>query len=475
MGQVNQTRFLKEFEEWMSEIWIAVHFLRNDSEVLFDDFLETGLALRRIYLRDTVFKKKWSSESIPVFFMGLWRQRLRSLAKRDGWGLDSGPEENEFIGNLILFCLVKKKMNFSEAARWVGVSNETLKRRAFQKLLEFAKLSPKETHVESRECVKNDLYRMDVEFSSDWKDPLKVYTKQDHTKHAMTCHRCQRVNEHIRGAINEIQNLKSAVMPLNSRETIESELSSSFKIFSLDSLALWPWYLKTPVQMAFMGLLIFTLLSVPFIGDLFPGLVPSQKTISRVADKTWVSISGFWKQTLDQVQSSKVPELEKFKEPPVSSVVAVESQAIVTSQSTQEFFPDVPMPLRPSIVRNPPKVETAARPPQIPENDQDLKNARIFFRWGAFSGDLVTQTQLILEILQKYGATKAGDLELGAAYKGGSYFHFSVKEESLPALVADIRKIGLVDFTQSSAKSDRITESGMKRVVFLLAPSRNIF
>jgi hypothetical protein len=78
------------------------------------------------------------------------------------------------------------------------------------------------------------------------------------------------------------------------------------------------------------------------------------------------------------------------------------------------------------------------------------------------------EVQNLLGILQRYNAEKAGELDLGAEYRGGRYFHFSVKKEDFPKLLEELRTTDLENFTNVKARSDRQSKEGYTRIVFLL-------
>jgi hypothetical protein len=476
--------FSSSFDKWSKDLWSMVHFLKTENEEFQEDYLEVSLALRRQFLRAKITRSGWDQSRFVKKFLELWRARIRSLSKRQGLGLGTGPEEMEFIDQIILFVVSKQGGKIQDLAKWLGIPFETVKKRAFEAMLDFQKVDFNQRKYLDRDCVRNDLYRLNKIYNYEWKDPLKLYTKESHKLHAEKCPRCQKVNSAIQESILKLESIQIRKMPQVFSELLDSEMKSSFKVVSLDSLALWPWYLKTPIQMALVGLVLFSLINLPYLGDMYPGFEKTQKKASEVANSTLQKFEGLWEKGISAFDSARTAVYEKWiaarqvekipvESPPtdVEKVASVEPPPLVTPEPMVLESPPTPVPpvTKPVIVAQPQKAPVKVTPQPT---DEEVQSAKIFFRWGAFSRDLPLQTSQMLELLQKYGAFKAGDLELGAGYKGGSYFHFTVKEENLQQLIADIKKIGLVDFTQSSAKSDRLTDKGYKRVVFLLAPSR---
>ncbi len=151
---------------------------------------------------------------------------------------------------------------------------------------------------------------------------------------------------------------------------------------------------------------------------------------------------------------------EKTPSPlPVASVsVAAEREAPVTSK------PEVP----PAKVAETKPISGA--PEAASESATSSVAERRFYRWGAYTGRLSADGDRILAILTKYGAEKAGDLALGAPYRGGRYFHFAVTAEQFNELSAEIRALGLGNLTESEATSWRRTPLSQRRVVFVLQP-----
>jgi hypothetical protein len=96
---------------------------------------------------------------------------------------------------------------------------------------------------------------------------------------------------------------------------------------------------------------------------------------------------------------------------------------------------------------------------------------KVFFRWGAFSKDLISDNAKILEILKKYQAEPAGEIPLGGEYLGGRYYHFTISRDEFQGLLSEIRKNDtIISFTNSRATSSRFTPAKKRRIVFLIKP-----
>ena len=67
---------------------------------------------------------------------------------------------------------------------------------------------------------------------------------------------------------------------------------------------------------------------------------------------------------------------------------------------------------------------------------------------------------------------KAGELDLGAEYRGGRYFHFNVTQADYEAVVSEVREVQLVDFSATRTLSDRKDENGKIRIVFWVGPTK---
>jgi hypothetical protein len=458
--------FLSEFRNWSQDFWSLVHFLKTESEEYQDEFLEISQSLRRQFIRSRLLRQPWTQHDFPKRFFQLWRTKIKSISKRTGIGLENGQEENAFLEQVFLFSLVQKDWSLEKVAFWTQIPVEALKKRTFNSLLKFSQLKPVEKIYLDRDCIKNDLYRLDFVLQLKWKDPLNLYSVEHHVKHANRCVRCMKVNSAIETSLRDLKNKPKLKPSEEFSEVLEREMNSSFKFVSMDGLTLWPWYLKTPVQMAVMSLVLFGLMSIPYVGDFFPHFrrthlsswVESLRQLQGDLYTRWESIRNYELISSSEKPPEKAAEVSKVEIQPekVTEIVVAKTEAKIVPEKTVV----APKPTsQPQVERKAEAVPTAVSP------------ARVFFRWGAFSRDLKLQTTTVLEILAKYGAVKSGDLALGAQYKGGSYFHFAVKEENFDALVEEIKKIGLIDFTQSSAKSDRATEVGFKRVVFLMVPN----
>jgi hypothetical protein len=95
-----------------------------------------------------------------------------------------------------------------------------------------------------------------------------------------------------------------------------------------------------------------------------------------------------------------------------------------------------------------------------------------FYRWGARSDDPDLISASLIKIITRYNALKAGELELGAEYRGGRYFHFTIDQGKYEALVSEIRDVHLEGFSATRTESDRKDEQGRIRIVFWVGPTK---
>ena len=67
-------------------------------------------------------------------------------------------------------------------------------------------------------------------------------------------------------------------------------------------------------------------------------------------------------------------------------------------------------------------------------------------------------------------AVAAGELELGAFYRGGRYFHFRIPTENWDAFEEEVLQLSLKSFSRTRVDSGRNERPGMRRAVFLIRP-----
>jgi hypothetical protein len=118
-----------------------------------------------------------------------------------------------------------------------------------------------------------------------------------------------------------------------------------------------------------------------------------------------------------------------------------------------------PIPSPPLAVKTP-EVSAAA-----------VGTSKIFFRWGARAQDPDRVTQKVLAWLKDLGAINAGELEFGAIYRGGRYFHFMIPKTAYTSLLGNIKTLPLTDFTDSAADSERVIQGDQSRIVFWIGPT----
>ncbi|NCN27869.1 hypothetical protein GW915_09865 [bacterium] len=117
-------------------------------------------------------------------------------------------------------------------------------------------------------------------------------------------------------------------------------------------------------------------------------------------------------------------------------------------------------------------VEDVVAEPKLQSSKKITSSRLAFYRWGAYSADLSADTQYLKTLLKDLQAIQAGELELGAEYKGGSYFHFEVPSEKFDSLNEKVSRISLENFTSNRARSTRASTKGYVRVVFLVLPKK---
>jgi hypothetical protein len=256
----------------------------------------------------------------------------------------------------------------------------------------------------------------------------------------------------------------------------------------------WPWWVQVPVQVSLVVIVVMGVLSVPYVGEWVPLLSPktaqvdnlpvdSKEPISAVTEKAEglpqpapveaVEVAATPSHTTPPQVTRYFPFETPFYDPTVQPRIIAGPPAQTSPQplAVEPAKPEAsPVASAPPSTPVPPRVAQVAVAPSEPKTVTTAD--RIFFRWGAFAGELDVVTPQIIEMLNRYGAERAGELELGSQYRGGRYFHFSVGEASFESLMSELRGLAITEFTNTQAIStDRRTAPGQRRVVFLIRPN----
>ncbi len=334
----------------------------------------------------------------------------------------------------------------------------------------------------SQDCCRADLFLVDYLFDRSWKLPFKenfsLLTLKNHLK---SCDRCQAVVGAAEGIKSQLiyQDIKTFEYqyPFTKRIS-KNKVVKSFEFYQNFSL-----HWKGLIQVLLSIVLVFSIATIPFVGKF---LIKQQqgaqseneakKGAVEKLDATWVDlalerdlISPPWLVS-EQHDSPQSPPLAKF----LNNYKAEEIALSQKNETVAVEPPKVEAPQAAKILSNKNVVEEVVktdiktRSEIEEENAAESDNQWIFYRWGAYAEELDVIVPKILSVLEINQAEKAGELDFGAEYRGGRYFHFSIKKELMRKVIDELKTLKLEGFTKVEAKSDRKNKEGHSRIVFLL-------
>ncbi|MBS1983849.1 MAG: hypothetical protein JST16_06730 [Bdellovibrionales bacterium] len=448
--EVFNQKFLSWLSEWSHDLWTVCAYTSKAHESIEDDFRET-LELARRKMR-TRFRVQLGEKAAGLFFREWFRlQEVRS-PRSSLSALEPSSQDRALLATLF-----KCNWTFEKAARVFGLSATATRHRALQALSFYLAVPESGLRPLGRDCFRADLYILDQLRDLSWHDPLHFFGPRDFTKHLSGCARCSALSFHLQETIKQIHAYK--LPPMVDMRHVQSESSShlSSRWFLLSWISTWPWFVRVPVQLVGAALVVFTVVTIPYLGDLFPEVTRSLPQFKRQFRE---SVTGV--KRLVPVPSVPAPP----PSPPAPQLPMAEPAVVAANtQSAPVVVPPAPPP---APVPPAPPAQAASPVAVVEANDQ---NPKTFFQWAAFTPDLDGDRAKILALLQKYAAEKAGDLNFGAHYLGGLYFHFNITDADYEHLVSEIEALGLQKFTRKKGRGIKDRPAGKTRVVLLLKHS----
>jgi|GEM_PF-2869141 len=451
-------------------------------EDLADLFGRAQQAFRSKKLSRTEFKLRW--------LLNRWVRMLR---------LDA----SEWRATILLRGLFVESLGWSQLAHLLKLSEARVRSLSLDALLE--QVSPEDfLSRPTRDCARNDLYLLDVLTRQTWTDRLGIYPQSHFEGHLSDCERCRRVFEKTQRYQLSLKNTRLMSLPAQlewkERTALENSESSM-------GLSRFPLPMRALATLVF-GIVIFLgVISTPYLGKYLKVSKESVPLVTATEKRDLVEIekampletpapgSGVAKVEESLEHTTPAP-LKELTEAPMGSFASLKQKILGFMQPTPkspELVASVPPPevpaqpappnsapvvastppleQAPSVVASTPtpKVVEVATPK--PSATAGTGTSKIFFRWGARAEDPDRVTQKVLAWLNELNAKNAGELEFGALYRGGRYFHFLVSKSDYANLLGNIKTLPLTDFTDSAADSDRVIPGDQSRIVFWIGPS----
>lgn len=464
-------------DTWGPDLWQIAAASTREPSALTEDFVDAMLSFRRRHSQKFL---RLSSEALSRLFLKTWilSQRAKgSLGVRSP--LDSSAEDRA-----LLAALFQANWPAAKAEEIFAFSASKLRFRALRALRYSGNAPALRSPAVSRDCHRAELVIIDRVLSTAWKDPMGFFGPEALDRHLQNCARCSALAASVDGRIEE---LRAVTYP--SFEPAFAELRQAYA--EVGGLGGWfstlPLGARLPIMGGVSAVVVFTVIAIPYLGDFFP-------VIGRWADDIGESTSTFAKETAERfksapeapvvakaepelissastvVVSSAVAEVAAAKPMPVATPAAVSKPAVVAVVT-----PPPPAPVPPPAPPKPVKVAVVAEEPKAkvpegtPKADPSLKS---FYQWTGEALDIETAVTALQKLLTETQAERAGDLTLGARYRGGRYFHFTIPEDSYETFRLEVEALGISNLAIARARGIKDRPVGRARIVFLVKEKR---
>lgn len=448
--------FLERFRARGGDLWkIAFHSAASPENAV-EDFVSVLQMVRR---RSDASLRRASEDEWLRRFLREWMRIQKESAPADA---------SETRDRALLAALFVTTWKPEDVSYRTETSLSLVRGRARQALFRLAGFGVRD-RAQTRDCVRSDLRLFDELLGLRWKDPLRLFTEQKMQAHRDTCSRCRRVSEGCADVLEKLRETSVPAVPRAAQALVEEKGALGSRLPVVSGFATWPWYVRFSMQLLAATMLVFFVVGVPYIGDLFPAF-------RRTAD--------VWKHSVETAWRGLRPERKDVSEVPpvVPPPVEVETPPNVAKVETPAP-PTVGTPA-PVLAKGAPTPEKAPAPPALPAKtpaapvaevaggepeDTSSFDAHVFYQWNARARGAADLTPRIVALFSKYGAENAGSLKFGSRYLGGYYYHFTIPEGSFAAFEKELKATMPIDGLKTqTARGVKARPKGRARIVFLL-------
>lgn len=383
-------------------------------------------------------------------------------------------DPSEWRNTILLRGLFVEGLAWSQLAYLLKLSEARVRALSLDALLE--EVSPEDfLDRPTRDCARNDLYLLDVVTRQAWVDRLGTYPLEVFEAHLGECPRCRRVYDRTEAYRNRLLEARIARLPapLDWSELPQVERGGG-------GLPRFPLPVQVLGTLAVVILIFVGVISTPYLGQYLRAVKkrpPTLEVREEVAppvpvtteteppapppDKPLVVDTAPLKQVLEE-KGAVVVKNESGTSPADLNTGTQLPSKILQFMEQKKSVAVAPVPEPPVSAKSVKPAEPVSAP---------VGTSKIFFRWGARAQDPDRVTQKVLAWLKDLGAINAGELEFGAIYRGGRYFHFMIPKTAYASLLGNIKTLPLTDFTDSAADSERVIQGDQSRIVFWIGPT----
>jgi hypothetical protein len=275
--EVNQSNrsshFAEWFRQWGGDLWAVIHFGSLSGDEYRDDFVDVAqLSRSRISRRlspknglEGHTPSALQEEAARLFLRDWLRRQKRNRATLLKSDLD-------WESKLLLCGAFALHWDLEQIARLGGLPSASVRYRTLQALKRFARITDAEDRRPTRDCIRHDLYYVDMVLKTPWKDPLGLFGPAQLLEHRAECARCQHLDQRLGEAIARMKNGRTPTLPSEVINWVQGDTASPSRILSPSWVGSLPWYLKAPLQVGVAAAVLAAVLAVPYAGDFFPKL-----------------------------------------------------------------------------------------------------------------------------------------------------------------------------------------------------------
>ncbi len=439
-------------------LWLLVRMGSSDSVVATERF---HFFMQNV-LRKTASKKpeKLNSDLLTQSFMKhlrLWASKNRLQNQQQAnQPLSWQDEQRKWIYLMPekLWALVSAFLldwPIRKSNHYFGNSKQSVQFQAFEALVEISGLTNADVAILEPNCARFDLHYVDWFQNVEWSDRLNIFNKTHFDQHLKSCNRCQALHQKLKA---KIQQFKHEAHQARAELDIEPLQSITF---SAASSMDWPWILRLGFQLLMVSAAIFAVLSLPYIGELIPKKKQKPTLVANMQKK---------EERVEQVVAPPVVAPSPVSAPTSAVALAkgVPSPQPVLAQTRPVQTLPSPLPSAKSKVALPVVAQAPVQSPSV--SAKDVGTTTEFYRIGATSLHLDEDAKKVMQVLKKYDVQRAGELDLGAIYKGGRYFHFTIPKNDFASFIKELNTLGFDKLTQQKAQSaDRKIPTDLSRIV----------
>lgn len=404
------------------------------------------------------------------------------------WKKLVGRDAESLEQAIFLRAFLVEKLDWDEIAFLAQTSVSRVRSQARRFLYEWLESSENvDVQVSKRECAMLDIHLLEFLRGDAWEDPLGVYSKVHLKRHAQSCSRCKELCQKAEQLCASIQEESVRLQQkIVAKDFVVASSSPQEASSNVEETSIPLSWTRVSLQGLSFALLVgFVILLAPNHERIKDGFIDLTQSIVQPLDQAEkvglveneAPVQEAPVQSADVEASVSQAEPEPVEVEPEDRVeqvseVAKDDSFVLPSEPLVLMSSASPLPKNAASEKPTALAESKAAKTSAATTQNKVETTRVFFRWGARAEDPDRVALKVLEMMNKISVTNVSEFSLGADYKGGKYFHFTVPTGDYKGLLSEIRSLPLTDFTYSQSRGSRDVPIDQSRVVLWIGPSR---